>query len=184
MSRTRTLASTACMSLTNALPYPLFHLIERVSDLLLLREQRLVDVLGGILATAPHHDLIAFFVPFQDGTWTDAEFPANLGRNGNLSLRGNLGVRQCHSSHHGNGRESNRCTGISRLVSTLPKCLTNCSSLRKPANNSELFRMNCAGTSGIVSTGCNRSLPETSKSLRDHEAIIGCGSVGTESCSG
>src|SRR5271166_6149065 len=107
MSRTRTLASTACMTCADAPAYPLLHLIERVSDRLLLREQRLMNVLGGILATAPHHDLIAFFVPFQDGTWTDAEFPANLGGNGNLSLRGNLGVRQCHSSHHGNGRESN-----------------------------------------------------------------------------
>ncbi len=134
MRRTRTLVSTACMPLTNALPYPLFHFIECVSERLLLREQHPVDVLGGISATAPHHDLIAVFVPFEDGTWTNAKYPANLGRDRYLSLRCNLGVSQCHRlHHHGNGAKPNRRAG-------------------SPRKQIELFRMSCAGTSGIVST--------------------------------
>jgi 2-polyprenyl-6-methoxyphenol hydroxylase-like FAD-dependent oxidoreductase len=48
-------------------------------------------------ATYPaNDDLVALFVPFQDRARADSESASNLGRYGNLTLRRELGVCQCH----------------------------------------------------------------------------------------
>lgn len=62
-----------------------------------------MDVLGRKPRRAPHYDLIALFVPFQDRSRADAELLTNAGGNRNLSLRRDFRMSQCHSPYyHGN----------------------------------------------------------------------------------
>ena len=51
-------------------------------------------------AGVPHDDSIAVFVPFQDRARADAKLTANLDGNGNLPLRGDFGLSQCHNSYY------------------------------------------------------------------------------------
>ena len=57
-----------------------------------------MDVFGRVATRTPDNDLITFLLPLENGTRTDSELPANLSRNGDLSLRGDFGLR----SRHGN----------------------------------------------------------------------------------
>src|SRR5207249_7065115 len=72
MRRTRTLVSAAGIALPGASPDPLFHVIDSSRFRHPLREQRPMDVLGHKPSRAPHDDLIAVLVPFQDRTRADA----------------------------------------------------------------------------------------------------------------
>jgi hypothetical protein len=53
-----------------------------------LGEERGVQIGGREPANAPDYDLLAFLVPLEGGTWTDAELPSNNGWNRDLALGG------------------------------------------------------------------------------------------------
>src|SRR5271165_98946 len=97
MRRTRTLVSTARIAFLDAPPDPVFHLAQSSGLRCTLREQCAVDVERGKAARAPHDDVIAVFIPFQDRAWTNAQFPANAGGDGNLTLCREFGIRECHA---------------------------------------------------------------------------------------
>ena len=59
---------------------------------------RPMNVLGSMAACLSHHDVTPFIVPFQNRTGTDAQFLANLRRNRDLTLRGELGMSQNHAA--------------------------------------------------------------------------------------
>src|ERR1035441_9874625 len=63
-----------------------------------------MDVRGTEAAGTADNDPAAIFFPFQDGARADAELSANVHGDGNLPLRGKLGVRDCHTLYYqGNG---------------------------------------------------------------------------------
>ena len=63
-----------------------------------------MNVLGCIAAGLPHHDVIACVVPFQNRPGTNSQLLTDLGGNRDLTLSGELGVRESHSEdYHGNG---------------------------------------------------------------------------------
>src|SRR3982750_3625775 len=84
-SRTRTLVSTARMAALDVLPHPALELVER-PGLGSLLEERAVDVLRRVAASAPNHHPLALFVPLQNRARTDAESLADLLGYGDLSL--------------------------------------------------------------------------------------------------
>jgi hypothetical protein len=53
-----------------------------------LWEKRLVYVLQRVAPRPADYDLVTLFLPFEDGTGPHAEFLSNLGRHGDLTLRG------------------------------------------------------------------------------------------------
>jgi hypothetical protein len=55
-----------------------------------------MDILERVETNPPDDDLAALFVPLQDRARADSESASNLGRYGNLTLRRELGVCQCH----------------------------------------------------------------------------------------
>lgn len=57
-----------------------------------------MNVVGRVAACLPHHDLTVEIVPFQNRPWTDPELLADLGRNRDLTLRGELGMSESHIS--------------------------------------------------------------------------------------
>src|SRR5213594_3257759 len=73
-------ASTAGFALPGASPDSLFHVIDSSRFRRPLREQRAMDVLGRKPSRAPHDDLIAVLVPFQDRTRANAKLLANASR--------------------------------------------------------------------------------------------------------
>ena len=58
-----------------------------------------MNVLGSMAACLSHDDVTPFIVPFQNRTGTDAQFLANLRRNRDLTLRGELGMSQSHAAY-------------------------------------------------------------------------------------
>lgn len=80
-------------------------------------------------------------------------------------------------------RAHTRTVALLRLLIQLnpPAKLTmwpmNCSSPKKPASSFARFVMNSERTLAIVSTFYSGSLPETSKSSKGRETIIGCASL-------
>jgi hypothetical protein len=55
-----------------------------------------MNVLGRIATRLTHDDLAAGIVPFQNRPRTDAQLLADLGRNGDLTLCGELGMSESH----------------------------------------------------------------------------------------
>jgi len=49
-----------------------------------------MNVLGRVTSGLAHDHVLAFGIPFEHGSGTDAELSPNLGRNRNLALGGNL----------------------------------------------------------------------------------------------
>jgi hypothetical protein len=76
-------------------------------------EQRSMNVLRGVTAGFTHDDVTAFVMPFQDGSRTDAEPLSDFGRNRDLTLRGELRMRQRHDEYyHGNESTGHRQAGL------------------------------------------------------------------------
>ena len=66
-----------------------------------------MNVLGCIAAGLPHHDVIPCIVPFQNRPGTNSQLLTDIGGNRDLTLSGELGVRESHSEdYHGNGRRA------------------------------------------------------------------------------
>jgi hypothetical protein len=76
----------ARMALSDVLPNPLFHFIERARFRGPLRKQCAVNVLGSKPARAPDDDFVAVVVPLENRSGADSKFPPNICGNGNLSL--------------------------------------------------------------------------------------------------
>jgi hypothetical protein len=107
------LVSTARMTPLDVPPDPFFQVWER-SGLRWPGEDRVVDLLGCMTACPSYNNLTAFIVPFQNRTWANSQFLADLRRNRDLALRGELRVSQSHKlDYHGNARRQLRA-GISR----------------------------------------------------------------------
>jgi hypothetical protein len=98
MSRTRTLVSTARITLPYVLSDSVFQFIEGSTSRGPLGEKRPMGILRSIPSRPPHDDLLAFIAPLQNRARADAKPPPNFCRYRNLSLRRNFGSRQCHSS--------------------------------------------------------------------------------------
>jgi hypothetical protein len=59
-------------------------------------EEGIMQVLRRVTASSPDDDCRALLVPFEDGTRTDSEATPDLGRNGDLALRGDARVSKRH----------------------------------------------------------------------------------------
>src|SRR5262245_2622448 len=95
-SRTSTLVSTARTAPLDVPPNALLQ-IAQCSGLWGRGKHRPMHVLRRITPCSANDDLFTVVVPLNDGSRTDPEFPANLGRHGDLTLRGELRMRQRHS---------------------------------------------------------------------------------------
>lgn len=66
-----------------------------------------MHICQGVLSGFSHNDLFVLLVPFEDRSGSNPEFPANLGRDRNLALRGQSGMCKRHRAyittvmHHG-----------------------------------------------------------------------------------
>src|SRR5580700_5940683 len=100
ISRTKTLVSTARIALSGVPADAVFQLIKSSRFRLPCPKYRLVNIGGGEASRATHNDVAAIFLPFQNGTGTDAEFSAYVHWDGNLSLRRNLRLRDSHDLHY------------------------------------------------------------------------------------
>lgn len=58
-----------------------------------------MDVFERVTPCTPHDHALPILFPLENGAGTDAEFPANLGWNGDLTLGGDFGLRQRHDIH-------------------------------------------------------------------------------------
>jgi hypothetical protein len=58
-----------------------------------------MDLAKRVSPGATDDDGVAFFGPFEHGSWSYAEFAADRRRNGDLTLSGDLGPRQRHETH-------------------------------------------------------------------------------------
>jgi hypothetical protein len=64
--------------------------------LVVIGKQRVMHICQGVLSDFSHNDLFVLLVPFEYRPRSDPEFPANLGRDGNLALRGQSGMCKRH----------------------------------------------------------------------------------------
>jgi hypothetical protein len=53
-----------------------------------LREERGVQIGRREPTNPPNYDVLAFLMPLEGGTWTDAKLPSNSSRNRDLALGG------------------------------------------------------------------------------------------------
>lgn len=53
-------------------------------------KHRAVDIFGGESSSPPHHHLLSVFVPLEDRSWTNAELLADVRRDRDLPLSGEL----------------------------------------------------------------------------------------------
>src|SRR5438067_7167496 len=94
--RTRMFVSTARMLFAHVAGDPLVHFFQRAALRRPVRENRAVDILGGIAPGAPDKHPIAVFFPFEKRARTNAQLPPDLGGNGGLTLRRDFRLRECH----------------------------------------------------------------------------------------
>jgi len=87
------------MPCSHVSPYPFLHLTD-CPGLGSTREQRSMHVFGGVPTGAPHDDLLALFVPFENGAGRESELPANSCRDGDLTLGGELRLTDRHAIHY------------------------------------------------------------------------------------
>ena len=66
------------------------------SEAMRAKDERRVHVGGTVFAGPADNYLIVALVPFENRTWPNAEFLSNLCGNGNLTLRGELGLSERH----------------------------------------------------------------------------------------
>jgi tellurite methyltransferase len=70
-------------------------------------KQHAMDIFGTITPGPTNDNIIAVFIPFENGAWADAELFAHIRRDRYLPLGRNSGSRDCHIllHYHGNGCE-------------------------------------------------------------------------------
>src|SRR5262249_29349469 len=90
--RTTTLVSIARIARSHVPADALFHLFDTSGFRRMCAEQLPMNVLRTEASCATDDDLVVLFVPFQDGTRTDAQPSADVRRDGNLSLGCDLGA--------------------------------------------------------------------------------------------
>src|SRR6185436_11957585 len=86
-SRTRTFVSTARMATLHVAPDAFLQVSQGLRRRDFSKEST-VDVLGAVMTGATHDDLAILLVPFEDRPGPDAQPLSNLGRHGDLPLRG------------------------------------------------------------------------------------------------
>ena len=90
------IVSIACMPFPDPAPDAVLHFIEASRRRFFRRKQRLVNILGTEAASPSDNDPSVIFVPLQNGARADAKPPADVGRDGDLSLRGHLRLGERH----------------------------------------------------------------------------------------
>src|ERR1035437_2494905 len=95
--RTRTLVSTARITLSDVPPDAFFQISDTVRFRLPLPEQCLMDIQGTEAGRTTDNDPVVIFLPFQYRTGSDPELSAHVHRDGNLPLCRELRVRHRHT---------------------------------------------------------------------------------------